>query len=166
MRRFPFIWALAGFSTLAGCKKAEEKLEAQIAGPTPPASAAVVAPEGPDAAKLQRELAAVLEPALAAYNAGDQKALFADFAQTATPPATDRIFTELYEGYYKVDFGRIVALRPYTPETTLNAEFGMLVYLAQFERVKLARISANFVRENGTPKIVQLRFERVDTVAE
>jgi hypothetical protein len=38
----------------------------------------------------------------------------------------------------------------------------MLVYLAQAERVKLAKVSANFIRENGAPKIVQLRIEKVD----
>jgi hypothetical protein len=112
-----------------------------------------------------RELAAVLDKALSAYNAGDQAALFADFATTATPPASDRIFAELFEGYYKVEFGKIVALRLNTRESSPDADFGMLVYDAKCEKQPLAKVSANFIREKGAPKIVQLRLEKVEPVA-
>ena len=109
-----------------------------------------------------RELAAMLGKALSAYNAGDQAALFSDFASTATPLPSDRIFTELFEGFYKAEFGKIVALRLNPKETNPDPDFGMLVYDAQCERQPLAKVSANFIRENGALKIVQLRFEKVE----
>ena len=137
---------------LTACKKA---------APPPPVEAAAVTPD-PKILAAVRELAAVLDKALTAYNAGDQAALFADFASTATPPPSDRIFTELFEGFYKVEFGKIVALRLNPRETNPDPNFGMLVYDAQCERQPLAKVSANFIRENGAQKIVQVRFEKVE----
>jgi hypothetical protein len=135
------------------------------ATPTPAPEEKPIAPADAQAAEVLRELTPILDKALAAYNAGDQRALFADFATAATPPPSDRIFQELFEGYYKKDFGRLTALRLYPQETVPDADYGMLVYLAQCERVKLAKVSANFIRENGAPKIVQIRIEKVDLPA-
>lgn len=136
----------------AACKRA-----------APPAVvAAPAAAPDPKILAAARELAAVLDKALTAYNAGDQAALFADFASTATPAPSDRIFTELFEGYYKAEFGKITALRLDPKETVPDPDAGLLVYLAQCERTPLAKVSANFIRENGTPKIVQLRLEKVE----
>ena len=53
-----------------------------------------------------------------------------------------------------------IALRLDTRETVPDPDAGLLVYLAQCERAPLAKVSANFIRENGEPKIVQLRFEK------
>ena len=146
--------ATLAFSVATACKRA----------PPPAAAEAPAATPDPKVLAAARELAAVLDKALTAYNAGDQAALFADFASTATPAPGDRIFTELFEGYYKAEFGKITALRLDTKETVPDPEAGLLVYLAQCERVPLAKVSANFIRENGTPKIVQLRMEKVEVV--
>ena len=116
----------------------------------------------PQVMEAAPELVAVLEKALSAYNASDQSALFADFATTATPDPNDRIFTELFEGYYKTEFGKILELRLNPRESSPDANFGMLVYDAKCEKQALAKVSANFVRENGAPKIVQVRMEKVE----
>ena len=146
-----FLAALASFG-LPACKRA----------PQPVAAEAVAATPDPKVVAAVRELAAVLDRALSAYNAGDQAGLFADFASTATPAPGDLIFTGLFEGFYKTEFGKIVALRLNTRETNPDPDFGMLVYDAQCERQPLAKVSANFLRENGTLKIVQVRFEKVE----
>lgn len=144
--------AALALAAAAGCKR------------PPPADAAEAPAATPDPQLLAaaRELAAVLDPALSAYNAGDRAALFAGFASTATPAPGDRIFTELYEGYYKAEFGKITGLRLNAQETVPDPEAGQLVYLAQCERAPLVKVSANFIRENGRPKIVQLRFEKLE----
>ncbi len=136
------------FSALTACKKADKPVAAETPAATPD----------------PKVLAAVLDKALSAYNAGDQAALFADFASTATPTPGDRIFTELFEGFYKMEFGKIVALRLNPKETNPDPDFGLLVYDAQCERQPQAKVSANFLRENGALKIVQVRFEKVDVV--
>ena len=106
--------ATLAFSVATACKRA-----------TPPAAAeAPAAAPDPKVLAAARELAAVLDKALTAYNAGDQAALFADFASTATPAPGDRIFTELFEGYYKAEFGKITALRLDTKETVPDPEAG------------------------------------------
>ena len=145
-------FAMLTVSALTACKKADKPVTPEIAAATP----------DPKVLAAARELAVMLDKALNAYNAGDQAALFADFASTAAPPPSDRIFTELFEGFYKVEFGKIVALRLNTRETNPDPDFGMLVYDAQCERQPLAKVSANFLRENGTLKIVQVRFEKVE----
>lgn len=147
-----FALAALAFSMLTACEKAAP----------PPQAETVAATPDPNVPAAARELAAVLDKALSAYNAGDQAALFADFARTATPPASDRIFTELFEGFYKVEFGKIVALRLNPRETNTDPDFGMLVYDAKCERQPQAKVSANFIRENGALKIVQVRFEKVE----
>ncbi len=153
--RLPFRFlgsAVLAVSALAACKKAAPPAVVEIAAATP----------DPKVIAAVQEQAAVLDKALSAYNAGDQAALFADFASTATPAPSDRIFTELFEGFYKVEFGKIVALRLNPKETNPDPDFGLLVYDAQCERQPLAKVSANFLRENGALKIVQVRFEKVE----
>ena len=145
--------AAPAFATLTACKKAEP----------PPVAAAAATPDPKLIAAVQ-EQAGVLGKALSAYNAGDQAALFAEFASTATPAPSDRIFTELFEGFYKVEFGKVTALRLNPRETNPDPDAGLLVYDAQCERQPLAKISANFLRENGALKIVQVRFEKVAAV--
>ncbi len=142
----------------AGCERASEG--GSTAGPA--AEEKTAGHGDAEAPAAVRELGAVLEKALKAYNAGNQAALFADFASTATPAPGDRIFTELFEGYYKAEFGRIMALRLSPRESFPDPDFGMLVYDATCELWPFAKVSANFVRENGTPKIVQLRMEKVE----
>lgn len=144
--------AAFAFSALTACKKALPPVVVESVAVTP----------DPKPATAVRELAAILGKALSAYNAGDQAALFADFATTATPAPSDRIFTELFEGFYKAEFGRIVALRLNPVESNPDPDSGMLVYDARCERQPLAKVSANFLRENGTLKIVQVRFEKVE----
>ena len=156
--RLPVALAMA----FGACKRAVPPIE--TGGPGVGEKAAV-APEETAHATAQA-LAAIFQKALTAYNAGDQTALFADFARTATPPPSDRIFTELFEGYYKTEFGRILAVRLSEQDSVPDADFGMLVCLAQCERQPLAQISANFVRENGQPKIVQLRIEKVEVAGQ
>ena len=139
-------------SALTACKKADKPVTPEIAAATP----------DPKVLAAARELAVMLDKALNAYNAGDQTALFADFASTATPPPSDRIFTELFMGFYKTEFGKIGALHLNMKETNPDPDFGMLVYDAQCERQPQAKVSANFIRENGALKIVQMRFEKVE----
>jgi hypothetical protein len=157
----PFL-ALGLICGLTSCKRPPES-----AAPAPSATVEEkpIAPGDVKAAEALRELTPIFDKALTAYNAGDRAALFADFATTATPAPSERIFQELFEGYYKKEFGRLTALRLYPQETVPDADYGMLVYLAQCERNKIAKVSANFIRENGAPKIVQIRIEKVDLPA-
>lgn len=147
-----FAFVALAFSAVTACKRSAKPVAVESVAVTP----------HPTAPTAVRELAAVLDKALSAYNAGDQVALFADFATSATPAPSDRIFTELFEGFYKAEFGRIVALRLNPLESNPDPDSGMLVYDARCERQPLAKVSANFLRENGALKIVQVRFEKVE----
>ena len=103
---------------------------------------------------------AILDKALAAFNAGDAKAFWADAAKTATPAPNEALYQRLYEGFYKAEFGKYVSKTLLPAETQPDPERGVVVYEAKFEKKKV-KVSANFQRENGAPKLVQVRMEKL-----
>ena len=127
------------------------------------ADTATPAPKPLDPAAV-KPLEAVLDKALAGYNAGAQATFFADFAKSARPPANDATWTRLIDGYYRAEFGRVLTKKLSQSQTQPDADFGMLVYHTVTEKVRDAKLSANFVRENGALKIVQIRIEKVEPV--
>jgi hypothetical protein len=131
---------------LASCKPAPVAESNSQAAPDPVVEA--------QAAPLTQ----IVEKALKAYNDGDASAFFADFATTATPPPTAKTFATLYAGYYQSAFGKITALHLNPRETSADPDFAMIVYDAKFGK-KTGKVSANFIRENGAPKLVQIRIE-------
>ncbi len=134
---------------------------AQTATPKP-ATPAPVTPD-PKIVEKSQPLEAVLDRALTAYNESDAAAFVAGFSQSATPPATAEIFQTIYEGIYKADLGNYVSRKLNWNETTPDADRGLLVCDAKFEKAPKVKVSANFTRENGALKLVQLRFEKSDT---
>lgn len=111
------------------------------------------------AQSVLKPLEAVLEKALAAYHDHDATAFFADFAKSATPPAEARVFGALFVGVYHAEFGACLSKQLNAKESVPDANFGVLVYDAVFEREKVT-LSANFMREAGAPKLVQIRMEK------
>ncbi len=103
----------------------------------------------------------VLDGALAAYNAGDAAAFNACFASEAHPPATEPNFRALFEGIYKVEFGKYVSKKLLLAETYPDANHGQIAYDATFEKRTRVKLSADFSRQDGVLKIVQLRLEKM-----
>ena len=154
MKRLAISLALAfGIAALAAL--------AQNATPKP----ATPAPATPDPKIVEKAqpLEAVLEKALTAYNDSDAAAFGAEFSKTATPPASAEIYQKIYGDIYKADLGNYVSRKLNAGETTPDADRGLLVCDAKFEKAPKVKVSANFTRENGALKIVQLRFEKAET---
>ena len=104
----------------------------------------------------------VMEKALAGYNAHDAAALFAGFATSAVPAATDATHRALFEGYYQEVFGACRSRRLSPRECEILPGRALLVWDATFSKARAAKLSANFITENDQPKIVQLRMEKVE----
>ena len=105
----------------------------------------------------------IMQKALAAYNARDAATLFADFASTAVPAPSSEVHRALFEGFYKEKFGTCLNRTLSLPETEILPDRALLVWDAAFFHAKHAKLSANFLTENGRPKIVQLRIEKAET---
>jgi hypothetical protein len=105
---------------------------------------------------------AIISRALAGFNAGDASALFADFSASAVPAPTAETHRALFEGYYREAFGDYVDRRLFPADSEILPDRAALVWYATFTKAKPIRMSANFVMENGEPKIVQLRLEKPD----
>jgi hypothetical protein len=105
---------------------------------------------------------AIIDRALAGYNAGAAATLFADFSANATPPATAATHRALFEGYYREDFGDYVERRLFPADSEILPDRAVLVWYATFTKAKPVWMSANFIMEYGQPKIVQLRLEKPD----
>jgi hypothetical protein len=116
--------------------------------------------------KLDKVILQVLERSaeriLAAYNAGNLKALRAELASNAPGLADDAALERLFVGYYRADFGRLVAKRLAPNASHTHRDRGVLAYAATFEKAPRAAVFINFTRENGELKIAQLRLERIE----
>ncbi|MDQ3622985.1 MAG: hypothetical protein M3463_10920 [Verrucomicrobiota bacterium] len=109
-----------------------------------------------------RPLAALLEDALAAYNAGDAQAFFRHAANSATPAPTPETFRALFEGVYRAQLGNFETKRLLAAESVPDPNHGLLVYEARFEKHPWVRLSANFTREAEALKLVQIRMEKIE----
>lgn len=102
---------------------------------------------------------ALIAKAIAGYNTHDAAVLFADFAESAVPPANEATYRKLFEGYYHEALGECIARRLNLRASEILPDRALLVWTAKFSKAPLVTVSANFVSEGGAPKIVQLRFE-------
>ena len=102
---------------------------------------------------------AILDEALDAYNAEDAARFLACFGKAAMPPAEPRVFAAVFVGVYQSEFGDYVSKQLNTKETVPDADRGVLVYDAVFDKRKV-KLSANFLREQGALKLVQIRMEK------
>lgn len=104
----------------------------------------------------------IMDRALAGYNARDAATLFADFASSAVPAPTPEVYRALFEGYYHAAFGLCRDRKLSVKDTEILPDRALLVWDAAFSLEREAKLSANFIRENGQPKIVQIRIEKVE----
>jgi hypothetical protein len=147
-RLFAFAAVAAGFgSLLAGHRCAA----VEPAAVRPPGTAKQIGP--------LTELEPVLERALAAYNAGNERAFLAEFASAAPGIRAEGAYRRLFEGVYKVDYGKFEGKRLDSKVSVPDRDWGALIYDAAFQKRPKARLIANFIRENGAVKLMQIRFD-------
>jgi hypothetical protein len=137
---------LVQWITLAICTAVGAAAE-PAATPAPKLESAQLAP-----------LEAILDSALAAYNNSNSTQFLAHFASHALPPPQPALFSALFEGVYKRDYGKYVSKKLLPRETAIEATRALIVFDAVFERHRV-KVSANFTHEQNMPKIVQLRME-------
>jgi hypothetical protein len=112
--------------------------------------------------ELLKGLQVPISSALRAYNAADIAGMRQQFSVQAPGLADASAFRRLFIGYYSEELGRVKSLRLVPAGSDFDPDNAMLVFAAEFERSPLVKVSANYTREAGTLKLIQLRFEKVE----
>lgn len=116
----------------------------------------------PDAVAAKALLIAVGRT-VGSYNSVDIAGIRRQFSVLAPGLTDDGAYRRLFFGYYLVELGRVKSMRLIPADSNFDPDRAMLVYEAAFDYWPRVKVSANFTRENGTPKLLQLRFEKIET---
>jgi hypothetical protein len=119
-------------------------------------------PAAPDPA-LAKALRTAVTRAVGSYNSVDVQGLRRQFSAEVPGLPDDAAFRRLFFRYYLDDFGRVKSMRLVSADSKFDPERAMLIYEGVFDRWPHVKVSANFIRESGVPKLVQLRFEKIET---
>ncbi len=101
---------------------------------------------------------AMVDKAMAAYNAEDSKAFYADFATMMAAICTPEAFKALYVDNYRQNFGDYASRTIIEAETVVapGVPNGLLVYEAKFSKNEKVKLSVNLFQENNVWKIQQI----------
>ena len=112
------------------------------------------------AADAPKPLDAIVEKAMKAYNDGDSKAFFADYAKLLSAVATPATFDALYKNGALKEFGKFVSKKLVAGQSVIEGETPLLVYEAKFEKNPRVKLAVNFMQEEGKPKVMQVTIEK------
>ena len=105
-----------------------------------------------------KALEAKVDAALAAYNAGDAKKFYADFAKSMEAIATPQVFDALYTQGSKKQFGNYVSRQLIKGESVTDGDTLLLVYSAKCEKSDKVKLSINVQKEGAEYRFVQVQF--------
>lgn len=132
-------------------------LPAKVARSETPSPQSVPGPE------LLKAFQVPISRVLGSYNSSDVAGLRRQFSSRAPGLADEAAFRRLFVGYYLEELGRVKEVRLVPAASNFDPDNAMLVFATAFERWPLVKMSANFTREDGSLKLLQLRFEKVET---
>lgn len=128
---------------------------------TPPdtsAKAVAAATAGnPEELKAMNEM---VDKALAAFNSGDFKGFYADYAKSMAGIATEQAFKTLYVDNYMATFGKYQSRTQIKEQTVITADspVALVAFEGVFEKNPKTKISVNFTKEDGVWKVMQIQF--------
>ena len=98
--------------------------------------------------------------ALVAYNSENYTDFRSCFADSMSSAVTKSYFKEVFLGTYKKNLGFVESVKFLKNQSSLDPDFPILLYSAEFEKYKPVLITVNFMNENGRYRITQLRFDK------
>lgn len=107
-----------------------------------------------------KKLEATMDRALKAFNEGDHKKFWAEFAKAADPLKTPEVFKALYLDGYQKTFGKYneKSTRKFLEKrSALTGETILAMWQGEFEKNKKALIAANFQKEGNDYKLIQIQ---------
>jgi hypothetical protein len=155
-------------------EKKEEKKETEKKGDSKKTEPAAEPAEKKDDAKTTqatpawaKDVEAILDKALQAFNADDHKAFFADFSKDMGAMANAQMYNALYGNQKKV-LGNYVTRTFNKDRSNFQNEEGvpgLFRYEADFEKQKGVAIEVNYLKEGGAWKLMQVLFSHPDLQA-
>jgi hypothetical protein len=110
-----------------------------------------------------KALEKTVDRALKAYNDGDSKKFWSEFASRVDALKTKETFDALYTNGYKVMLGKFVARGSLVKEkSVLEGERGAVIWESQFEKSKKVRIEVNWEIESKEIKLIQMQFRQAE----
>ncbi|MBU1109126.1 MAG: hypothetical protein KKB51_20785 [Candidatus Riflebacteria bacterium] len=112
----------------------------------------------------EKELAtfeAMVDKLMAAYNAEDAVAFYADWASMMAAICTPQVFQTMFVDNYKKTFGNYTARTINAEETVVMTDVpnGLLVYTAQFANNEKVKLAINLFKENDIWKFQQVTIQ-------
>jgi hypothetical protein len=107
------------------------------------------------------EMESLLDLALEGYNKRDAEHFSRGFSAKSVPPVNEEFFRAVAIGVYHEEFGELTKKKRSDNETNVDPNLGMLVYEAEGKKRPKVKVSANFRREDGKLRIVQLRMDKL-----
>lgn len=113
------------------------------------------------AAEEMAALDAMVDKLMAAYNAGDATAFYADWAAMMASICTPQVFQTMFVDNYKKNFGDYVERSINADETVVMADVpnGLLVYTAKFTNNEKVKLAINLFKEGDNWKFQQLTIQ-------
>jgi hypothetical protein len=105
-----------------------------------------------------KALEAKVDAALAAYNAGDAKKFYADFAKSLEAISTPQVFDMLYAQGSKKQFGNYLSREMIKGESVTAGDTLLLVYAVKCEKSDKVKLSINVQKEGADYRFVQVQF--------
>lgn len=94
------------------------------------------------------------------YNAGDAKVFFADYAKLLAAVAVPATFDALYKNGELKEFEKYESKKLIAAQSVVEGETPLLVFEAKFEKNPKVKLSVNFMKEEGKPKVMQVTIEK------
>lgn len=113
------------------------------------------------AAEEMAVLDAMVDKLMAAYNAGDATAFYADWATMMASICTPQVFQTMFVDNYKKNFGDYVERSINADETVVMADVpnGLLVYTAKFTSNEKIKLAINLFKEGDSWKFQQVTIQ-------
>lgn len=113
-----------------------------------------------------KDLETTIDGVMKAYNAGDWKAFFKDYAKDMSAIASEPTFNAMYGPTGAMGTGKygkfVKRLELIKDQSVLEGENVLAQWRAEFAKVKKAKISVNFIKEDGKYKIQQVTLSEGD----
>ncbi len=100
-----------------------------------------------------------VDRAMAAYNKGDWKAFYADFAKMMAGIATEQAFKTLYTDMYKPKYGNYKSRKLAASRSSGSPMNAVVSYDGVFDKGP-AKIDINFIKEGSAWKLQQVQFNK------
>lgn len=126
----------------------------------PPTPAPSAAPAAPKPTIELKSLESMVDNALKAYNEGNFKAFYADFAKKTEKITTEQVFKMLYGDETKAKLGKFVKrLNFLKDQSVLSGEMLVGQWEAEFEKKKNAKLLCSLLLEEGKHRFLQISLD-------